>query len=185
MKQVAQGAGLYCRCVQTDLATLRTLDGVRAILHVPGKNHFLLLDQIDNRYVWVIDLANDKFYYRKSVDFFPLEWSDRVALLISDRPITGSFADIDDATLRTLIGGDGWACTRLIQGNYVIYCDYVPPGCDGWMSMFWERYGCDVAPSGTCELESMLRFQRAPCFPDPAKDCVLGAWTFYYMKACQ
>jgi len=185
MKQFAQGAGLYCRAVQTDLATLKTLAGVKAILHIPGKDHFVLLDRIDDRYVWLIDLTNDRFYYRKSVDFFPMEWSEGIALLVSDQPVVGTFANIDDATLGTIVGSDGWDCTRVIQEGYVIYCDYVPPGCGGILSLFFTRYGCDPAPSGTCPVLYLVRFQNAPCFPDPIQDCAIGAWTFYYMKACR
>ncbi|MCK4886861.1 MAG: hypothetical protein KAS96_05695, partial [Planctomycetes bacterium] len=62
MKQFAQSLGLYCQAVTTDLDTLKDLDNCLVILHIPGRSHFVVLESIDDKYVRVIDLANDKFY---------------------------------------------------------------------------------------------------------------------------
>ncbi|MHC4626687.1 MAG: cysteine peptidase family C39 domain-containing protein, partial [Planctomycetota bacterium] len=47
MKEFAQRQGLHCRVVKTDLETLRRLDDCEAILHMPKKNHFVTLGDID------------------------------------------------------------------------------------------------------------------------------------------
>ena len=186
MKEAARGAGLYCRAVQTDLATLKTLDAVKAILHIPGEDHFVLLDRVDDRYVWLIDLTNDEFYYRQSVDFFPMEWSQGVALLLSDQPVTAALSDIDDGTLGTLVGADGWDCTRVIQDEHWYYCDYLPGGCEGTYRYHWLRYGCEPAASGTCTTKMLVRYQESPCIPDPVYLCTItGEWFYCYMRACK
>jgi len=94
MKQFAQQLGLYCRAVTTDIDTLRGLDNCQVILHIPGKKHFVVLESIDNNFVRIIDLTKDKFYYRTDINFFGMDWPDGVALLISDEPIAGEFAQI-------------------------------------------------------------------------------------------
>jgi len=81
MKQFAQGLGLYGRAVKTDIPTLKSLYGCQAILHFPGKNHFVVLDHADNQYVWIIDLANNRFYYRTDLNFFGMDWTEGTALL--------------------------------------------------------------------------------------------------------
>ena len=101
LKQFAQSLGLYGRVVKTDLAGLENLGTAMAILHIPGKNHFVVLDRVDDQFVWLVDLSNRKFYYRQSVHFFPLEWTEGTALLLSDRPISGQFAEIPDTSSRT------------------------------------------------------------------------------------
>ncbi|MBN2132329.1 MAG: hypothetical protein JW741_22705 [Sedimentisphaerales bacterium] len=186
MKQAARGAGLYCRAVQTDLATLKTLGEVKAILYIPGESHFVLLDRVDDRYVWLIDLTSDEFYYRRSVDFFPMEWSQGVALLLSSQPVTATLSDIDDATLGTLVGADGWDCTRVIQDEYIYFCDDLPGGCEGTYRYHWPRYGCEPAPAGTCTTKMMVRYQESPCIPDPVYYCTITCeWFYYYMRACK
>jgi len=186
MKKAARAAGLYCRVVQTDLETLKTLDAVKAILHLPGEDHFVLLDCVDDRYVWLIDLTSDEFYYRKSVDFFPTEWSQGVALLLSDRPVTGTLSDLDDGTLDTLVGADGWDCTRVVQDEYWYYCDYLPGGCEGTYRYHWPRYGCEPATTGTCTTKMLVRYQESPCIPDPVYMCTITCeWFYYYVRACK
>jgi len=187
MKKLALGSGLYCRAVQTDLASLAGLSGVQAILHIPGRKHFVLLDVADDRYVWIIDLSSDKFYYRASVDFFPLEWSEGVALLLSDRPMASSWNEIDDTTLSTFVGSEtsgGYACTQLIQTDHVIYCNTGMP-CGTFVFVF-ERYGCEPAASGSCMDESMVRFLASPCviYPPGGYCVVTYEWTYYYIRAC-
>jgi len=89
MKQFAESRGLYCRAVKTDIKTLKGLYGCQVILHIPGKNHFVVLAGIDSEYVWSIDLANDNFFYRTDVNFFGMDWTEDTALLVSNHPIQG------------------------------------------------------------------------------------------------
>jgi hypothetical protein len=187
MKQFAQELGLYCRAVKTDIHTLKNLDGCEAILHIPGKNHFTVLEGIDDEYVWSIDLAGDKFYYCTDISFFGMDWAQGTALLISNQPVYGEFIEVDDGELQTIIGAAGYTCTNLLQEYGVIYCDYIGGLCGGTYSIYWERWGCEAAESGSCSSTRMERYRRTLCIEDPYNpfNCtVTGEWTFYYMRAC-
>jgi len=189
MKQLAQDLGLFCRAVKTDIQTLRDLEGCEVILHIPGKNHFVVLGSIDDEYVRVVDLANNKFYYRTDINFFGMDWSEGTALLISNQPIPmqGNFTEIDDGQLGNIVGVAGYTCTRLLQGYNVIFCSYVGGECGGYYYVFFERWGCEAAESSSCSSSRMLRYAKTPCIEDPYDPyrCIgTGEWTCYYMRAC-
>ena len=191
MKQFAENRGLYCRAFKTDIKTLKGLYGCQVILHIPAKNHFVVLAGIDNEYVWCIDLASDKFYYHTELDFFGMDWTEGVALLVSNQPIQiegGKFTEINDGQLNDIIGGAGYTCTRLLQSYNVIFCSEPLPGwCGGLYQEYYTRYGCEAAPSGSCSGRSMIRYAETPCIEDPYDlyQCtVTGELTCYYMRAC-
>ena len=167
MKQFVQSKGLYCRAVKTDIKTLKGLYGCQVILHIPGKNHFVVLAGIDREYVWCIDLANDKFYYRTDIDFFGMDWTEGTALLVSNRPIQGNFTEIADDQLHSIIGGAGYTCTRVLQTYNVIFCDHIGGLCGGKYQEYYTRYGCEAAASGSCTGSRMIRYEESPCIEDP------------------
>jgi len=191
MKDFMKQCGLYCRAVQTDVQTLKDMNGYQVILHFPSKNHFVVLEGIDNQYAWYIDLSKDKFYYRTDLNFLDMDWSEGVALLISDRPIRlqGSSAEIVDDRLDNIIGGSGYTCTRLLQEYDRVYCSNPSPGiCLGYYEVYFTRYGCEAAESGSCTGQIMDRMWESPCIVDPyyPLDCTItGEWDRYYMRACK
>lgn len=187
MKNFALRMGFHCRAVRTDIATLKNLSGCQAILHIPSKDHFVAIGDIDNQYVWSIDLANSKFCYRSDINFFDMDWTGGVALLISNGPITGAaLSDISDAELRTINGRSGYTCTSLLQQSDVTYCTVLGGECWGNYVYYPERHGCESAPSGMCMDDDFLMSAESACSPDIyyPSDCEYGEWTFYYMRAC-
>jgi hypothetical protein len=187
MKQFAQNLGLYCRAVKADIETLKNLNGCKAILYIPGKKHFIALEAIDDKFVWTVDLANNKFYRRTDVDFFGMDWTEGTALLISNKPIVGEFAEISEAELSNITGAAGYQCNILRQAYNVIFCDYVGGLCGGVYKEFLTRYGCGPAESGSCSQTKMVRYKTTPCIEDcydPYSCTVTGEWTIYYMQAC-
>ena len=187
MKQFLQALGLYCRAIKTDIQTLKSLDGCEVILHIPSKNHFVVLDSIDDKYVWTIDLASNKFYHRTDINFFGIDWTEGTALLVSSQPIIGEFIEIDDSELHNIIGATGYSCTRLLQTYNVIYCTYVGGVCLGMYQEYYTRYGCEAAESGSCSSSTKIRYKETPCIVNPyyPDHCtVTGEWTSYYMRAC-
>ena len=188
MKEFVERTGLYCRAVQLDIKALSKLEGCEVILHIPGKNHFIVLGDIDDKYVSSIDLTNNKFFYRTDVAFFDMDWTEGVALLISNQPIRiqGSFIEIADNQLQNIIGGAGYSCTDLLQ-------DYDESGCDEWggecggnYEVWFERWGCESATSGSCSTRSKLRKVKRNCFEDPYNpwSCDVGSWSYYFTRAC-
>lgn len=186
LKQAAQGLGLHCRAVATDIATLKDLPDCAVILHLPGQGHFVVLDHVDDRYAWIVDLSSNRFFYPRSVDLLPLEWPEGTALLLSTRPIKGKFRDLSASALGAAGGADpaGWSCTKLLQEDYYILCTPTAEGCTGYFRGYFLRYGCEPAASGTCTEESYWRLVVSPCYSDPVQDCVLGEPMFYFIKAC-
>ena len=189
MKGFAQGLGFYCRAIKTDIQTLKNLSGCQVILHIPGKNHFIVLEGIDAEYVWSIDLANNKFYYRTDLNFFGMDWTEGTALLISNQhvQIQGNFTEIADAQLGNIIGGSGYSCTRLLQDYDVVFCVKLGCECYGWFETWFTRWGCEAASSGSCYGSSMLRYIESPCIDSPYYYCtcaITGEWTERYMRAC-
>ncbi len=186
MKSFLQGFGFYCRAVKTDIDTLKKLNGCKALLHFPGKNHFVVMDRIDDRYVWTIDLSSGKFYDRTDISFFDMDWTEGTALLVSKQPIQGDFNEISSNLLTGIIGS-GYACTNLIQNYNVIFCDEIGGLCIGKYYEYYTRYGCQTADEGSCSSTKMLRYVSTPCINDPEiiDACtVTGVWTCYYMMAC-
>jgi hypothetical protein len=190
MKDFAERSGLYCRAVRTDVETLKSLNGCQVIMHFPGKNHFVVLERIDNEYAWSVDLSKDKFYYRTDLNFLDMDWTEGTALLISGSPIQlpGNCTEIADSQLNSIIGGSGYTCTRLLQEYDIIYCSNPVVGvCTGYYEGYPTRYGCESAESGSCVTERMVRSAESPCIVDPYDfyNCsITGDWTFYYMRAC-
>jgi hypothetical protein len=188
MKQFAEGLGLYCHAVTTDIDTLADLKNCQVILHIPGKMHFVILESINNGYVRIIDFTKRSFYYRTDINFFDMDWPDGTALLISNNPIAGKFTDIDDKQLAGLRGYTFYDCNVLRQDYNVIYCTYIAGMCQGDYRVFYERWGCGVAESGSCSQSKMIRYKKSPCIEDPDDPfacTVTGEWTYYYMQACQ
>jgi len=190
MKQFAEGQGFYCRTVRTDTQTLRSLAGCHVILHIPYQKHFVVLDAIDDKYVWTIDLASNKFYYRTDISFFDMDWTEGTALLISNQPIElqGNFTELNDTELRNIVGAAGYTCTRLLQEYGEIFCEQPVLGaCGGYYYIYWERWGCAAAASGSCSSSIMERMRKAPCIEDPYDPYACDVsmpWTIYYMRAC-
>jgi hypothetical protein len=187
MKYFLQGFGLYCRAVKTDINTLKKLNGCKAILHFPGKNHFVVVDRIDDRYVWITDLSSAKFYDHTEISFFDMDWPNGTALLVSKQPVQGDFNEISGGLLANIIGGYGYSCTYLIQQYNVIYCTQVDGQCMGKYYVYYTRYACETAESGSCSSTRLVRFKSSPCVQDPEdpEACTMtGAWTSYYIMAC-
>jgi hypothetical protein len=187
IKQFMQSLGLYCRAVKADIKTLTRLNACEVILHIPGKEHFVAFERIDNDYVWVVDLAANKFYYRTDINFFGMDWTDGTALLISDRPITGQFTEIGDNKITAITGAqeEYYKCSKVLQTPYDINCDYVNGLCGGLYYLFRLRKGCDTSPNGSCTTTLMIRYQTCPCIDNPPNGCKgNGEWTYYYMRAC-
>jgi hypothetical protein len=185
MKDFAERSGLYCRVVQTDVQTLKGLSGCQVIMHFPGKNHFVVLEGIDNQYAWSVDLSKNKFYYRTDLNFLDMDWSEGTALLISDRPIRlpDNSAEISDSRLSNIIGGSGYSCSNLLQEYDYILCS--EPFCSGLFEFYPTRWGCEAAESGYCMSEMLLSAALCPCVYNAYFVCAVnGDWTFHYMRAC-
>jgi hypothetical protein len=185
MKQFAQSLGFFCRAIKTDIKTLKNLNGCKAILYIPGKKHFVVLEKIDDKYVWTIDISSNKFYYRTDISFFDMDWSDGTALLVSNQPVAGDFTEINDSELKT-INGLGYTCTKLLQDYYVVYCTYIGGICGCNYEEHPTRYGCQSG-TGSCSTSWMIRYGETPCVIDPyfPDGCTgTGEWTVYYMRAC-
>jgi hypothetical protein len=186
MKSFLQGFGLYCRAVKTNIDTLKKLNGCKAILYFPGKSHFVVVDRIDDQYVWITDLSSAKFYDRTEISFFDMDWTNGTALLVSKQPIRGDFNEIGSDRLADIIGS-GYACTYLIQDYDVIFCSYVGGLCGGKYYIYYPRYACAAADSGSCSSKRLVRYKSSPCINDPEiiDACtVTGEWTSYYIMAC-
>lgn len=189
MKEFIQGLGLYCQAVKTDIEALRGLSGCEAILHIPGKSHFVVLGGIDNESVWSIDLASHKFCYPTDLSFFEMDWTEGTALLISNQPIgpQGDSVEIDDGQLVNMLGRGGYVCGQRLQYAHIVYCEIVYGECTGYYEVWEDRWGCMAYPMGSCTLQRYLRFKEKLCIEDPGYpySCKLeGEWIYHGMWAC-
>lgn len=188
MKQFAQGMGFYCKVVEADIDTLRNLKDCEIILHIPGKKHFVAVSDISGESIGIVDLADSKFYYRADLDFFSMDLAEGAALIISNSPVGGKFIEIDDRELVDIMGAAGYQCNVLRQNYNVIFCEKVGEECGGAYRVFYERWGCGPAESGSCSQFRMLRYVKYPCIEHPyypAMCSTTDEWTGYYMLACR
>ncbi len=191
MKNFLESKGLYCKAVQADLTALQENGYENIILHFPGKDHFVIAAEITSNDVKIIDLNRKKFLYAIDRSYIHMDWPDGIALIVSHEPIFigESVTELTNQQTQALAGGEGYSCDNLIQDDSEIYCsDPVGGQCEGFAYEYFRRYGCKSAPSGSCNDSVFLRFSKSPCIIDPNDqlNCVnTGAWTNYYMFACE
>ena len=192
MKQFAQNLGFYCQVVETDIQTLKNLSNCQVILHIPGKNHFVLLDYIDSKYVWIINLSDSKFFYRTDIDFFGMDWTEGTALLVSNQPISlqQEIAEIPDAQLQNIIGGyEGYECIYPIQSFRFKICLYNEEEnkCEKYFQIYLPCWGCWYAGTGSCSYDYLVRMVQSECEKIPIQPhyCdITNEWEADYMLAC-
>jgi len=184
VRQLIQDLGLYCKAIRTDdPATLRDFGPAKAILHIPEKNHVVVVDSVDDQHVQIVDLSDSKFSYVQNTDSFNRVWSQGLALLVSSTPIPEVYTSVDDARLYAAIGQTGWSCTKVAQEDDWFLC---PWDCNGYFSYYWKRYVCEPAQHGTCDEQVYVRYQDSACVVDPVRVCTVdGMWYYNYMPACK
>jgi len=183
MKQYVQSLGLDCKAVTTDISALRKLQDCQAIVHIPGRNHFVVLDGFEGRYARIADPLSNK-YSRLDVDLFNSQWAEGTALLVSNRKISGFAAEIDGARLANIVGA-AYNCNVVLQTWYYVPCVYIGGLCGGMYRDYSYRLGCGYAATGSCSMSILLRYKKAPCYEQsPAKCQNTSDWTLYYMRAC-
>lgn len=194
LRQFAQELGLYCFAAKTDIPRLRSLPAnCKAILYLPGAKHYVVLEYVDDEHVWIIDLSDNKFYYRTKLDLFDLNWSGGIAMLISDGPLSGlegNFTGLNDDQQREIIGGfPKYDCSDLLQAYKVIKCNEMLGGmCGTWYYVFKERYGCEEDPNGgSCTGTDLVGNVSTMCIEDVESPgaCVVS-YPLYgqFIRAC-
>jgi len=188
LEQFAKNNGFHTQAIKTNIETLQDLSKYQAIVHLAKTNHFAVLGEINNGYVRIVDLTNDKFYYRKSIDDFERIW-DGTALIISNEPIKANraFAMLPAAQSRKIFGAaSSQACNTKIQSSSSTGCNFVIGGCSNHY-VYYTRYKCGSG-SGTCTNNTLPTGKTETCIEDPNNlgSCVgLGNWTsFGSISAC-
>ena len=188
VQQFVHNLGLNSLAIRTDLQSLKVLDDCQVILHLPGNDHYVVLGDIDDKYVRLIDLDKNNFYCRDSVEHFDSIW-DNTALIVGNGPTAkGHLAKIDDGQLREIIGAaECQECNTQIESSGTASCSNPVPGsCGGNYMIFYERWGCGTSDWGSCYESGLLHYEEQPCVEDENLDCVgYGEWTAYDIDACR
>ena len=197
LRQFAQQLGFYCLAAKTNVQTLKDLKGCQAILHLPRANHYVVLEHIDDEYVWIIDLDANNFYYRTKINEFGLDWSEGIALLLSNRPLDskGTFTEINDEEMHKIIGAlsiPKYSCTDKIQSRDTIFCSE-PVGelfiCLGRYYEIQEVWGCKEDPSGgSCTGDPVPGYLYTHCInhPEDPYICIdTDAVNIHYVHGCK
>jgi hypothetical protein len=176
MKQTFEASGLNCMAIETDLETLDKIPNCTKILYLSLSKHYVILDHVDHDGVWVIDLTSRKFYVKRKMEEVMQEWTNGVALLVSNEPITppldSQFRYLGSEETSQIFGGADfgtYSCTDKIQENEHVNC---PPKigflCVGAYYIFYERYGCiEDENGGVCVGEKKPGYARYHCINDP------------------
>ncbi len=188
---------LYHKAVKTDLKTLKSLKNCHVILHLPGKNHYVVLGEFNDKYVRLIDLTKANFYYRIDTSMFWKDWGEGVALIISEYPINlpETSIDINPIEQQAIIGADTckfgcYQCTKVLQYFQTEFCpQQTPQGeCLGTYTRHRFRKGCDSGGTGSCLGTTLIKKEVAGCRVKAfsPSECELdGSWAVYHMRACQ
>ncbi len=188
MKSTARSMGLNAELVRTDAPGLARYAGSQIILHIPDKNHFIILGHVGSEDVWCIDISKNRFYYPTNIDLFSANWSEGTALILSNSPIVVSKPDqvLTDAQANAITGGSGYTCTQVAQEASIQYClqDGECTACYGWFRWFFRVMQCESAPTGWCDdSNSYIRTWSTACTNDLC-DCVAVTWYYSYMSGC-
>jgi len=181
LKQCAENLGLHCqRLDKTDLSTLADLSDCQMLVAQPGQEHLAVIDRIDDsEQAWIVDLTNRNFYYRRDAGSIAKE---STVMLLSRKPVVAQAQSDDEVSSTTMVGETAYSCTDLIQEEAYVTCN---PDCTGIFYWFYERWGCELASSGSCVSEVMARSASVQCDLKLNGLCQpLGDWYYAPMYAC-
>ncbi len=194
LKAVFDANGLYTAVITTDLAGVEKLQNCYKILHLPGTQHYVVLEYTEGQTAWLIDLSAGRFYERIDTALLEKIWADGVALLISTGLIdTGLAAMVPAEQLQTIVGGatDDFKCDQLIQEYDIAHCSFPLGGiCGGTYRQWNTLYGCrcDEGSSNYCSGTKMVSSGECDCINDPLDPTVCigtGDWRSTYIRACK
>jgi hypothetical protein len=194
MKQSLEQSGLHCVAVKTDLDSIAKFSNYGVILHYPAVKHYVVLDRIEKDAAWTVDLADRKFYWKRSIRELLADWYEGTALLVSDSPIllSGQVEFLNAAQQQQILGGStvGYSCTDLIQTEEIINCPQPIGGlCGGVYYRMQERWGCRKdTDGGICTGQQFLAYEYSYCINDPSTLtlCALtGRFYNRHIRACK
>ncbi len=187
---LATSWGMSTRAVRTGFDTLQDLSGTHVILHLPGKNHFVVLEGMDEKQAWFLDLTRRRFYYPISIDLLKAETPEIVALLVADRPSVAwnALPELSPTELATVKGAKHEDCTILAQHRYYVYCAPIWGPCDLQDYEYHpERWKCEDFSGGCTEYLLPWAFYAA-CYEDPfyPNECVYDYdwYDVIFLPAC-
>lgn len=178
--------GLSAQAVSTDMDTIAEMPHTRAILHLPGRNHFVILAGADPKSVRLIDITGPRLLYSRNMRHLKSLW-EGTALLVCRKAV---FADkkmksIPASDLPEILGaGNCQKCNTKIQDSADYPCNST--GSCGSHTIQYERYECGSG-TGTCSESGMIKKKTEPCTTDPnTGDCVgTGSWSSSNISACK
>jgi hypothetical protein len=191
IRRLVQQKGLHSAAVKTDTATLSKLKDCQLLLHLPTKKHFVVLDRIEDKSVWLIDLDRQTFYHTMDLDAFRQEWAG-IALVVSSQPLSvPDCIPVPDDVLRKIKGAADFSCTKLIHDYDVFLCpDMILGLCGGRYYMYYQRWACEPSnhAGDFCEGTDLIGHVYSPCAEDwyyPGTCNITGDFRVFYIRACE
>jgi len=188
MKQFVEHLGLDAWAARFDIETLKSLSNYQVIIHLPDREHFVVLGDIDDKHIGLIDLSSNRLYDRYSIDSFNSIW-DGMALVVSRNPVkrVGNFITLDNIQLDKIVGAcpNGEQCNTSCSGSGDSPCQEIGGDCGGTHTIYYSRTCCGSATAGACLDSEMVCKKSENCGLDENLDCTgEGNWTTSKMLAC-
>lgn len=177
--------GIDALAVNTDIENLKKIDNSAVILHLPGEQHFVVVDEIGDGYARIVDLDGKNICYRISIDELSKSWNGN-ALVVSGESISNPKMAVlsFEQSQKILGGGDcpGSQCGGVAQTGHTVNCGS-PPSC-GEHIIYYTRYGCVQALTGECSTSSMVSSKSEPCYDAGGSCSGSGNWTINLGSFC-
>jgi len=193
LSEFARQYGLKSKAVKISPDKLANIERCQAILFLPDKNHYVLLGDMDEKFVRLIDLTSRKFYYRIKRSVFDAEHPEIIALLIGPDEIEVNAKIINSVMQRDIIGKTScpfgcFSCTDLIQSFNIVFCPDMAGGtCFGQYETHYERYGPAPSVSGSVFGGGLIGSLSTDCIVNahiPDQCTITGEWVEHYLRAC-
>jgi hypothetical protein len=186
LKAIAEKLGLYACAVKVDLVTIGALD-YEKILYLPETKHFVVVGHIDEKYVRLIDLSSNRFYYRDTIEHLNSMWQGQV-LLVDNKSLylASPIIELPYEETCKIIGGGCQKCDKKLQDAADFPCQEVSGECGGEHTVYYQRYGCGSASTSPCNETGMVGHKSEACVSDPnTQNCTGdGEWASSSIQAC-
>lgn len=184
------GKGLYAGAFHARLEDLEGLANGVIVLYQPLKRHFIILESATDEAYRVLNLTSASFYRPVDKAVFPMDWSEGVMMYVSTAPPTLSpeIAPLSEEDIFQIDAGAGYACTLHIQDASESPCPEPQEGqCEGEYVIYYNVYGCEAAPSGSCSGTFLISEDHFSCNDDPMipNNCISAGLLYsYYAYGC-